>query len=258
MRVLFRLAAAALPLAVASTAMAVAQDPTEPRPRPQQAAPATRPVTDPPPAPRRIEPPIMEVPVVKLDLSKTTLPTGGAAGGGSHWEGVAAAEQAAAQAPVQPQQPPPSVVPPPQFLRYDPAYFGGYGGYGYGGGSGYYDPYGYGGGYGTGIYYVNPTARLGSGVIAADAIGTVRSNYIGSLGVSIIPPANNGNAAGVRFMTDTYRGSGGPTPLPAHAQSIRDFRPTYNGFTPPPGNKPFKYPGGGGSRAATPNPRPGT
>lgn len=229
-----------------SLALAVVQENAAPK-TPDKVL-ATRPEV---PTPTSIEPPIVEIPKVKIDISRQSLPTGGMGGGGSHWDAFASDASVPAASPQM--FPPSSVVPPPQFQRFDPAVFGQPFGFnnGWGGGGGGWPIYGDG-------TLIGPIFGGPLGTIGTTQFGSFGASLPGgSLGVSIVPrPANTGNNS-TRLMTATYRGSGAPTPIPAYNQSIQNFKPTYNGFTIPPGHGPIKYPGGGGSRAVTPTPRPG-
>lgn len=255
--------------AFAGSAIGVVQEQAAPQSPAKLLAPAK---SDEPVQARSIEPPLVEVPKVTINIGRQSLQATG-----SHWDGLTDSERAAAtsasatasQPSAMPmagvQQAPPPVLPPPQYLRFDPSYYGQPFGFNNGWGGGGWPVYG--DGFFPGPVYNDGLVWLGSGLAPFGSIGTIRSRTFGagaslgagSLGVSIIPrAANGGGSNGVRYMTATYRGSGAPTPLPAYNAPIQSYRPTYNGFTIPPGHGTIKYPGGGGSRAARPTPRPGT
>jgi TolB-like protein len=141
---------------------------------------------------------------------------------GSHWAGYNTAPSTAQTVVLS--QPP---TPPP------PPLYGGYRSPNYGGGS-YVD---------SGYSYPLP-----DGVVPTFPLGTVRTEYLGSRGVSIIPPPPTVGRNPRSVPGDYYR-TQGPTPIPPYAQSIRKY------VNP---NTRFAAPVGQPQRAAQPNLRPGT
>lgn len=136
---------------------------------------------------------------------------------GSYWSGFTPVETV--QSPMM--YPPPTPPPPPLYGGYRAPYFGG---------GGYFENY-------PGYYVPN------------GPLGVTRVEQYGKLGTSIIPPPPGLSRGGYTVPSNHYRASQGPTPIPAHAQSIRQYKNP---------NARFAAPVGQPQRAAPPNLRPGT
>lgn len=143
---------------------------------------------------------------------------------GSHWAGFATAGTTSAP-PVVYAAPAPIAPPPPLYGGTRQPYYGG-GGYSE---SGYYYPLPDG--------YVFPQ------------LGTGRTEYLGYMGVSIIPPPPTVPRSAGSLGSVTSRQPTGPTPLPAYNQSIYKYKNP---------NTRFAAPVGMPQRAAAPTLRPGT
>lgn len=143
--------------------------------------------------------------------------------GGSYWDHF---DEPRSQAAPVAYLPPPMQPPPPMY------------------GTGCSSNYGGGGGY---PYSVDSSSTPLSPIYNVAPLGTVRTTYLGQLGVSIIPQGGQGSSLPPSAF---YRSSGAPSPIPPYNPPISAYGPRFHNVKIPPA--------AGGARAGSaPVLRPG-